>query len=211
LAMILSHGSFANADLVFSIEQRNPGAITLGSIAVFDISVRASPSNITNLGGVTFFLGADDLGNVGGQTSGGMFRVGTNDPISSLAGNRTYLFTPSEGGFIGTNDSFAVFSASGSNRALTTGGGLLGSIQLDTTGASVGMHSLTFSELDGIDQTAFRLGGTFSGAAINYSITAVPEPSPLISAMCLGVVACVAFTVSCIHRETTLSCSWQRN
>ena len=180
LVALLLCGS-SKGDLIFEVSSRSAGPITIGTTAIFDVSLRSDPSSISNLGGVTFFLGANDPNPDGGKTEGGIFRLGTNDSSSALASGRTYIFTPSEGGFLNSDDSFVAFSASGVNRQLTTTGGYLGSIELDTTNAIVGDYQFTFTNLDGIDSNANTLAGLFQGDPFNYSIVAaVPEPTSLI-------------------------------
>jgi hypothetical protein len=186
--------SVSEGEIIFSAALRTAGPITLGDTALFDVSLstNAATGTITNLGGVTFFAGADDPTGAGGITSGGIFTVGTNDPTSPLAGGRSYLFSTTEGGFLNSNDSTLVFSASGPNRTLSETKVFLGTLSLDTAGATLGDHTLSFSSLDAInasgDNLANLLGTTLQGIPLQYTITAVPEPGS-IALVCLSAAA----------------------
>ena len=191
--LCLACSQTARAEIIFEVSLRNPGTIRVGEIVVFDISLRSSPNDISNLGGATFFLGAHDPAANGGVTVGGVFRSGTNDSASPLAGGRNYLFSSGEGGFFNADDSFVVFSAAGANRSLTTGGGFLGSVQLDASGAAPGTYAMTFSSLDAIDALGNTLPGPFSGPTMLYTI--VPEPSSIM------ILAALAFGATTIRRR----------
>jgi hypothetical protein len=189
IVFCLLGSQMVHAGLVFNVEQRTQGPIVLGNTAIFDVSVStdAAAGTISNFGGVTFFLTADDPGAVGGQTTGGRLTFATNDPAHPVAGGRTYLFQPGEGAFSNQGESFMVYSASGTNRTLGTAGGFLGSFILDTTGATIGNHTMGFTQLDAIDAGANTLPGPFSGAPVNYVI-GVPEPSSLLLTGCTFAV-----------------------
>ncbi len=194
-AISIGMQSQSHAGIMFTVSQRTPGAIVQGSTAIFDVSIAtigAPPPTITVFGGATFFLGADDPTPNGGVTTGGIFTDGTNDPANALAGGKTYLFTTGEGGVSVINDSFIVFSAIGPNRNLDSTGGFLGSVLLNTTGSTIGTHSLTFSNLDAVnsngDNLTTVLGEAITGNSLNYDIVlAAPVPEPTsIALLCMA-------------------------
>jgi PEP-CTERM motif len=175
----------AFADFIFTLTQRTPGQITAGDRVIYDVSIATGPlvDSVTNLGGVTFFLGVDDPNLDGNIKSAGQWSAGTtdrNEDASQIAAGRSYLFTVQEGGYlnrptdVASRSSFIAFSASGGNRSLTKSGALLGSFVLDTAGATNLKPNFFFSQLDAIDSQGNTLPGPFIG------VVGVPEPSSLL-------------------------------
>ena len=181
---LLASTQVSQAAIVFSVVQRTAGPITIGQTAIFDVSIATDnvTGTINNLGGATVQLGLADPGFTGSSVAGGQFSFGTNDPLDPVAGGRTYLFTTSEFGVTALG-SLGALSGSGNNRSLTTAGGFLGSIVLDTStlGTLTGNYVMTVGAFDVIDQNFNTLTptGGFTGANVNYSIVAVPEPTSM--------------------------------
>jgi hypothetical protein len=173
------------ADFIFSVARRDPNdPIEIGKTAIFDVTVATGPNlqSVSNLAGISFFLGLGDPNNWSSPSPAGTLRPGTNDSSNPLAGGRNYLFTASEGGFFpDQTGTFLVFSVStGVGRTLTTTPQFLGTFLLDTTNGVPDDYSLRFSESEfGLqDPSSNLLPGPFVGQPLNFTtITAVPEPS----------------------------------
>jgi len=186
----------ARGDFIFSVTRRTSDPIASGSKVVFDVSLASNP-DITNLGGVTFFLYVDDINrtDIGKWTANS-----TNDSSTSLGAGKSYLFNPTanppEGGPVFTDSSLMVYTVSGSNRLPTNAGGFLARIELDTIGMVGGSPTLVFDHqlLDVIDADGNRLSGEYNGVtdpgitfitptplvALSFTITAVPEPGSML-------------------------------
>lgn len=182
LACLVVGSSSASAGLIFSIAKTSPtGDVPPGSAtaAVFGVFVRSDVPNQS-------FLGADFALAISSTTgAGGRYVAGTND-----------LLVPGVGGFIGSPftapGSVAVSFSSAANTAVTLGttDTLLATLTLSTAGADVleGNYSMTLSGLDAIDSGFFQIATSAAGP-VNYTITAVPEPTTVVSlGMATGIV-----------------------
>ncbi len=173
------------ADFVFTVTQRDLGApITIGSTTIFDVTVARAPNlpSIDNLAGISFFVGLGIPDNWNDSHPAGKLRSGTNDSSSPLAGGRSYLFGPAEGGgFLNDNSGFLAFSVSTTTgRPLSTTPSYLGTFLLDTTNGTPGDYTLMFApnEFGVQDPSSNLLAGSYSGVSFSFStISAVPEPS----------------------------------
>lgn len=182
IACLAVGSSSASAGLIFSVAKTSPaGDVPPGSAtaAVFGVFVRSDVPNQS-------FLGADfALAISSASGAGGRYVAGTND-----------LLVPGAGGFIGSPftapGSVAVNFSSLANTAVTLGttDTLLATLTLSTAGAEVleGNYSMTLSGLDAVD-SGFNQIATASAGPVNYTITAVPEPTTIAS---LGIAAGVA-------------------
>lgn len=185
-SLMLAIPDRAQADFVFTLSQRDEGVpIVVGTTAIFDVSVARAPNfpTINNLAGISFFVGLGDptTWNDSDTHPAGILRSGTNDSSSPLAGGRNYLFGPAEGGgFLNDNARYLVFSTStDTGRTLSTTPAFLGTFVLDTAGGTPGDYMLMFAQNEfGVqDPSSNLLSGTYSGAPLSFSITAVPEPT----------------------------------
>ncbi len=99
----------------------------------------------------------------------GKLRSGTNDSSSPLAGGRSYLFGPAEGGgFLNDNSGFLAFSVSTTiGRPLSTTPSYLGTFLLDTTNGTPGDYTLMFApnEFGVQDPSSNLLAGSYSGVS----------------------------------------------
>lgn len=183
LVACLVGSSSASAGLIFSVAKTSPtGDVPVGSAtaAVFGVFVRSDVPNQS-------FLGADfSLAISSASGAGGRYVAGTND-----------LLVPGAGGFIGSSPfappgAVAVNFSSLANDAVTLGttDTLLATLTLSTAGADAleGNYSMTLSGLDAID-SGFNQLTVASAGPVNYTITAVPEPTTIVS---LGMAAGIA-------------------
>ena len=188
----------ASAALVLTLQQATPGAIALGSTAVFNLTI-ASDSGTTQVAGVSFTItiGVDFSGIVIG---GGQFSAGTND-----------LFGPNGGFGFPFPTSMQDFAANvGSNLALDTTAALLATLTLDTAGATVGVHSMRLTNFGAVDDSYFPLAmsiitpgldGTLRYEIVAAPVVSVPEPG---SAALVGLAMATVFSLR--RRPSTNRC-----
>jgi hypothetical protein len=168
----------AKADLVFRIAQTTPpaGDITVGlaNAATFSIFVRSTVANQTLIG-TDFTLSLSS-----GTGAGGRLVAGTND-----------LVLPAPGGWVpdffaplgeGTAVPFSAVITLG-NPAVTiqTTESLLATARLSTVGATEGTYVATISDILLADGSFndIPVDVTNSTLSVNYTITAIPEPSSM--------------------------------
>ncbi len=170
---------------MFSLIQdpSTPGPIVLGSTAVFTVEVSSNSGTTTDLAGIDFVIDANDPLFTGNAIAAGQFVSGTND-----------LFGPNGGFALAFPTSFQVFGANaGSGLTITGTPTPVAKLTLSTVGASVGTYTMNLSSLLAVDQN-FNTLPIVSAAPLQYTITAVPEPSSIVL---LGV----GVTLGCLLRR----------
>lgn len=163
----------ASADIIFTLVQDTPGIINPGDDAVFSVFIRTDGGQITaGVGGIDFWISANDPGGTGSETSGGQFVSGT-DPYfdSALAGNPSpyqFPFPTSLQVFSGTADPGLDLGPTNT---------LLAKITLSTVGAIPGgIYEMSLTNLVALAPDGTDLGTTDQPITISYAI-AVPEPA----------------------------------
>ncbi len=172
------------ADLIFSIEQSSPvGSIRTDSpnAATFGVYLRTTAQDQS-------FVGADvtlTLSTLDG--AGGLFIEGSN------------RFSLNDGGSSGFFEAFDAPGESAVTYFLDVGAPatslgpadskwLLAEITLSTLGANPGTYSMSLSGLTSLD-SGFNEIPTSDAGSLNYSLTAVPEPSALVALLASAATA----------------------
>ncbi len=111
----------------------------------------------------------------------GKLRSGTNDSSSPLAGGRSYLFGPAEGGgFLNDNSGFLAFSVSTTLEDHCPPRRRISGHFYWTNKWNTRRYTLMFApnEFGVQDPSSNLLAGSYSGVSFSFStISAVPEPS----------------------------------
>jgi hypothetical protein len=188
MALLVAFVGAANksyADLVLRLAQTSPSGdliVGLNNAATFSIFVTSTVSNQT-LGGLDMTL---SLSSATGAC--GRMVAGSNDllPVSS---------NPA-GWFDGTFDAPGAVEALYSTNAapaitLPAAGteSLVATVRLSTVGATEGTYSVTLKDLLALNAGFLEIPSSPASQSINYTISAVPEPS----SMALAGVALVGF------------------
>ena len=184
--------SFTQAAIMFSITPNNTN-ITAGSSAVYNINI-TSDTNVA-LGGYSVNVRAG-----AGNTTGGVFSAGTFDFFVGDPGQAWALTAPAGQAF-STADTGKPGGTGVGNSLLANVTTRLGTLTLNTTGVAPATYQMSFNSLSAIAPNGnFIAGGTngaINGGAINYTITAVPEPSSIF----LGCIAGACFLASRMRRR----------
>ncbi|HUP80921.1 MAG TPA: PEP-CTERM sorting domain-containing protein [Pirellula sp.] len=173
--------SFTQAAITFSITPNNTN-ITAGSSAVFNINI-TSDANVT-LGGYSLNVIAG-----AGNTTGGVFSAGTFDFLVGDPG-QAWDLTSRLGQAFSTADTGKSGGTGVGNSLQANVTTRLGTLTLTTTGVAPATYQMSLASLSAIAPNGnFIAGGTngaVNGGAINYTITAVPEPSSIFLSCIVG-------------------------
>lgn len=179
--IFLSGWERAYADFVFNLSQATPGAISLGSSAVFNISIRSNSGTVNNLRALDFFIDADDTLLEGDRTAGGFFSSGTSEFFPEGTGRYVLDFSVPR--------SFQVFSAvAAAGQTITGENTLLATITLDTSRSAAGTYLMSLSQITVLDPNDNPLAFVNS-VPLSYTLTAVPEPSSVLLSLGAGSFA----------------------
>ncbi len=202
LCLAITFGLVQNcsAAVVFSITSSNT-SLTIGQSATITVRVLSNSGNIANLGGIDFGINVNDPGETGTVTSGG--RITDGNQASLFVNNppnvsSTFLITAPAGSFGSYAASFTnkptsfVFYSGSSTAGLTLTGTAtpVATFTLSTVGATLGSYQIGLSQIAANDPL-FNDLGFVNAAPLNFTISAVPEPSSIL--LTLGVVGIGAY------------------
>ena len=178
----------ATAELIFSLSPVGSSNIELGSSGSFNVFI-TSPTAV-NVGGFTVSVTTQTTGGAALTGAAGTFTPAST--MSFLIGdpNQSWDVAQTVGQAFSTADTGSAGGTGNGNSLLANTPTLLGTLVLDTSGGLVGDYRLALGDLAGNGLNGGFLAGGVNGAsnggALNFSITAVPEPT---SMALLGVVA----------------------
>ena len=161
----------ANADILFSLSPAS-STITLGGKTDFNVFI-SSTTDVT-VGGYALNVVADPFNRSAGSFSSGTFSFFVGAPVQvwELTTPGEAFSTADTGSPGGTN----VGSPLSANIAR-----LLGTLTLDTAGATTGNYSMILDSLSASDVNGNFISGGTNGASyggpVSFQITAVPEPT----------------------------------
>lgn len=169
LAMTLFASPAVRADVIFSILQTNPGDLLLDSTATFDVVARTD-AGTQSFQAITFDFSLDNKTGAGGKLV---------EPATNNLGGPGWAILDS---YTALYDGLP----SASITSLNTSNTLLGRITLSTVGAQLGTFTLRVA---GVDVTPLTGSVTSFGGTLNYTISAVPEPTSMALVAVAGVGA----------------------
>lgn len=176
LTTLLLLASTLKAELIFDI-QLSETTVTLGSNITVTVRIR-SPSEVT-VGGYTANVLAGLGDGSGGALVDGVIDLSVGDPTESwdTASIVGQAFVTTD-----TNNGTGTGTVLLANQVY-----VLGRLTLDTSGSSLGIHQLSMDSLAGNNLSGGFLAGAEFGArfdpvtsVLQYTVTAVPEPSSLL-------------------------------
>lgn len=158
----------ASADLVFTLSPAN-ASIPLGSQGIFEVYISNSVAGNLNVAGIDLTVQAGD------GTTNGIFTAAS--ATSALLGVTPFI----------VNDGIADASNNlVGGVTITTVPQLYGTLNLDTTGATPG-NNYQMAITSAFVVNSGSVSVPFQTSPINFNITAVPEPSSILTAAALGL------------------------
>ena len=164
----------ANADILFSLSPAT-STITLGNKADFNVFIR-SATDVT-VGGYSVNVLAGPGNGTAGRFSSGTFSFFVGDP------NQSWDLTTTPGQAFSTADTGTTGGTNAGSLLLANTTTLLGTVTLDTAGATIGTYSMSLDQLSAIQVNGTFIPGGVNGASyggpVSFQITAVPEPASI--------------------------------
>jgi hypothetical protein len=168
----------ANADILFSLSPAT-STITLGNKADFNVFIRSATEVIVGGYSLNVIAGPSDGPGKGtaGRFSSGTFSFLVGDP------NQGWDLTTTPGQAYSTADTNTTGGTNAGSLLLANTTRLLGTLTLDTAGATIGTYSMSLDQLSAIQVNGNFIPGGVNGASyggpVSFQITAVPEPASI--------------------------------